>query len=104
MKMTSRQKTESLTHNDFHKISAKVRGINMFWGVFTSYLWYVMTETILPVAEEAKLSKCQHRRLTLDKAAHAVSLLHSVDERIEIVVQSSGCGDVAGARLHFALS
>lgn len=75
------------------------------WMLFVhAYLWYMMTETILPVAEQAKLPKRQHRSFTLDKTAHAVGLLDSVDERVKVTVRSRGCSDVAGARLHFVLS
>lgn len=74
------------------------------WSLFVSYLWYMMTETILPVAEQAKLPKRQHRSFTPDKTAHAFGLLDSVDERVKVTVRSRGCSDVAGARLHFVLS
>lgn len=68
------------------------------------HLWYMMTETVLPVAEQTQLAEGQNRRFALGKAAHAVGLLHSIDERVEVVVWSSRSGDVTGARLHFILS
>lgn len=69
-----------------------------------SYLWYVMTETILPVAEQAKLSERPHRSFTPDEAAHALSLYDGVDECVKVVVRSGGRGDAACARLHSGLS
>lgn len=66
-----------------------------------SYLWYMVTETILPVAEKAKLSECQHGRLTLDKTTNAVSLHDSTDERVEVILWSGGSSDVTGTGLCF---
>lgn len=71
----------------------------IYQTLVASYLWYMMTETVLPVAEHAKLSERQHRRFTLDKTTNAVSLHDGADQGVEVVLWSSGSGDVTGAGL-----
>lgn len=63
----------------------------------------MMTETVLPVAEQAELSEHQHRSFAPQETAHTFSLYDGVDECVEVFVWSGGSSDAAGACLHFTL-
>ena len=69
-----------------------------------SHLWYMMTETILSIAERAELSERQHGGFAFDKAAHALGLHHRRYQRVEVVLRGRSGGDVTGACFGAVLS
>lgn len=67
------------------------------------HLWDVVAEAELSVAEQAQLAQREHGCFALGEAAHALCLLHGVQQGVQVVVRSGGCRNLAGARLHFFL-